>query len=92
MLLAWLAFAFVAASGAFAPPVVESAAFATAVFVVGTFLVAEGTLGNDSERLGEVVGEVVLAWVALAWVVLAWVVLSWVVLSWVVLAWVAPAW
>ena len=63
MLLAWLAFAFVAASasGAFAPPVVESAAFATAEFVVGTFLVAECTLGNDSERLGEVVGEVVLA-------------------------------
>ena len=53
MLLAWLAFAFVAASA--------SGAFATAEFVVETFLVAEGTLGNDSERLGEVVGEVALA-------------------------------
>ena len=62
MLLAWLAFAIVAASGAFAQPVVESAAFATAVFVVGTFLVAEGTLGNDREKL-----QVVLAWVVLAW-------------------------
>ena len=49
MLLAWIAFAFVVASssGAFAPPVAELAAFATAVFVAGTLLVAEGTLGND---------------------------------------------